>query len=508
MQKIWKSMRSVTKYDLLWWGIILLGVFLRLYQYFLNRSFWRDEASLALNIVDRSFGELMTLLDYHQAAPVGFLFVERFLILIFGNHDYVFRLFPLFAGILSIFIIYRLSRDHIGVAGLFSVLMFSISWWLIYYSSELKQYSGDVMIALLLVYLAGKCIKENVRSKDFILLGVVGFLVIWFSHPSVFTLAGVGLLLVVEKFSRKKYVPWIWILGIGAGWLVSFGLEYLVSLRHIVADGYLIDYWIKTYPPLPPWHDFEWYLNTYYYFLFYTITRADNLMALVTLFFTAVGALSLFIRKWKVAILFVSPLIITIIVSALQKYPLKGRFTLFITPFLLLLFAEGFRGIYGLVAKRNPKVASVFSGFLALLVVWSLLPVNIKSGISNDKDDIRPVLQHVAEHSQPDDIVYVYYRASPVVQYYQFFYKFGTDKIVYGEAGSTKRRTIESYEDDVHRLVGNQRVWFIFAGVYDCPNCDEEDTLSFYLEYIDNVGVPVDGINGVGANAFLYDLSP
>lgn len=501
-------MRSVKKFDVLWWGVILIGIFLRLYQYFLNRSLWGDEASLALNLVGRSFGELTTLLDYHQAAPVGFLFIERSLMVIFGNHDYVFRLFPLFAGIVSIFIMYRLSREYLGSAGLFSTFIFSITWWLIYYSSELKQYSSDVMIALYLVYLAGKCIKEDVRAKDFVLLGVIGFLAIWISHPSVFTLAGVGLVLVIEKFTRKKYVPWVWILGIGTGWLVSFGLEYLVSLQHIVADAYLIDYWEKAYPPLPPWHNITWYFDTYYYFLFYTLYRADNLMALITLFFTAAGVLSLFIRNWRVAILLVSPLIITIIVSALHKYPLKGRFILFFAPFIFFFLAESFHGIYRLISKWNPKVASIVSGLIALMVVWLLLPVNFESAISNYKEDIRPVLQHVAEHSQPGDVIYVFHRASTVVQYYRPFYKFGTENVFYGEASSSKRKTIERFEDDIDGLIGNQRVWFIFTGVSDCTNCEEDGTLRFYLDYIDNFGIAADSFNGVGAYAFLYHLSP
>ena len=46
-------------------------------------------------------GELTQLLDYHQAAPIGFLFIEKLSILVFGNHDYIMRLFPLLAGILA-----------------------------------------------------------------------------------------------------------------------------------------------------------------------------------------------------------------------------------------------------------------------------------------------------------------------------------------------------------------------------------------------------------------------
>jgi hypothetical protein len=75
MQRLWKRTKFYINSDYLWWGIILLGAVLRLRQYLLNRSLWADEASLAVNLVNRSFGELTELLDYHQAAPVGFLFI-------------------------------------------------------------------------------------------------------------------------------------------------------------------------------------------------------------------------------------------------------------------------------------------------------------------------------------------------------------------------------------------------------------------------------------------------
>ena len=101
MGRTWKRVQGFIKSEYLWWGVILIGIVLRLRQYLLNRSLWSDEASLAVNLVTRSFGELTQLLDYHQAAPIGFLFIEKLFIIIFGNHDYVMRLFPLFAGILA-----------------------------------------------------------------------------------------------------------------------------------------------------------------------------------------------------------------------------------------------------------------------------------------------------------------------------------------------------------------------------------------------------------------------
>jgi hypothetical protein len=507
MGRTWKRVQSAITSKYLGWGIILLGIVLRLRQYLLNRSFWADEASLAVNIVTRNFSELTHLLDYHQAAPIGFLFIEKLLIILFGNHDYVLRLFPLFAGILAIYLIYKIARTSFGAFGLFAVSMFSISWWLVHYSSELKQYTSDMTVALLLVYLAGNCLRERIETKNFLTLGIVGAFVIWISHPSVFILAGIGLVLFLEKLTRKDYASWYWILGIGLAWLTSFGLEYLISLRHIVADAYLINYWKKTYVPIPPWSDKHWFIDTFYSFLFFAFHRADNVMAIATLGLTAIGAVSLLTRNWKTALLVILPFVMVTIASALQRYPLKNRFMLFLVPFVLLLMAEGFRGIYWLVAKWKPIFAALFSGILTLAVVWQIAPITYEKAVSGERENIRPVLEYVAEHRMPNDIVYVFDKTDPVFQYYAPFYDLDSGDIMIGAFDTRKKVALQNFEDDVDSLLGNERVWFIFSEILDCVDCTDEGTQGFYLNHINKLGVILDSFEGSGANAFLYDLS-
>jgi hypothetical protein len=67
-------------------------------QYIADRSQWRDEAALALNIVNRSFIGLAQPLDGDQGAPLGFLFDEKLLTMLLGNTDYVLQIIPLIRG--------------------------------------------------------------------------------------------------------------------------------------------------------------------------------------------------------------------------------------------------------------------------------------------------------------------------------------------------------------------------------------------------------------------------
>ena len=230
-------------------------------------------------------------------------------------------------------------------------------------------------------------------------------------------------------------------------------------------------------------------------------------MAVITLVLSAIGATSLLIRDRKIALLIISPFVVAVIASGLQRYPLKNRFMLFLIPFALLLMAEGFRAIYRLLAKWRPDFAALFSGILVLAVIWQVVPNTYEKAISGQKDDIRPVLAYVAKNRLPGDIVYVFYRTNTTFQYYAPFYGLDTGNIIIGAQEARKRVALQNYEDDVLNLVGNERVWFLFSEVADCENCPEEDTLSYYLEFINPYGVVIDSYQGFGASAYLYDLS-
>ena len=136
--------------------IILIGLALRLRQYLSGRSLWLDEAMLALNIVQRDFGGLLKPLDYDQGAPLGFLMLEKLTTSLLGNGELTLRLPSVIAGCLALLFFYLLLKRFLSPVGLLPALaLFAISEQLIYYASELKQYTFDVFIllGLLLIFL-------------------------------------------------------------------------------------------------------------------------------------------------------------------------------------------------------------------------------------------------------------------------------------------------------------------------------------------------------------------
>ena len=157
------------------WGIVGFGITLRIVQYFHNRSLWLDEAMLALNIIDRSFAQLVMPLDYNQGAPIGFLLTEKLFVEIFGRSEYVLRLFPLLCGVISLFLFVNVARHFLELKSLVVATgIFAISYKLIFYSSDVKQYSSDVAIALALYALALHIQATGLNATKSVAFGMIG----------------------------------------------------------------------------------------------------------------------------------------------------------------------------------------------------------------------------------------------------------------------------------------------------------------------------------------------
>jgi predicted membrane-bound mannosyltransferase len=108
--------------------------------YLQNRNLLLDEANVARNLFERDFTGLVKPLNYEQYAPPVFLWVEKLNAILFGFSEYALRLYPLLAGIASVFVMYALLKRLVPMSALwFPLLLFVATHMLIRYSSELRQ---------------------------------------------------------------------------------------------------------------------------------------------------------------------------------------------------------------------------------------------------------------------------------------------------------------------------------------------------------------------------------
>jgi len=144
------------------WCIIAFGTLVRIAQFLYNRSLTEGEAALALNIINKSYTDLLQPLDHTQAAPVGFLFIQRFMVTLFGNTELAMRTFPLLTGITSLFLFYSIAKRILKPSALsFGLILFAAGDHLIYFASEVKQYSADVCWALCIILIALQLVQHR-----------------------------------------------------------------------------------------------------------------------------------------------------------------------------------------------------------------------------------------------------------------------------------------------------------------------------------------------------------
>ena len=179
--------------EALLWGLVVLGGLLRIVRYADNRSFWLDESMLGLNLIDRSAAELRSTLDYVQSAPYGFLLAQKGAIAVLGDSELALRVLPLVASLASLVVFALIARRLLApAAAVLAVSLMVFGEPFLYQSSEAKPYSTDILVSLVVVWLALRVDTTAARrsyATSVVLLAGAGALGVWVSYPSVFVLA-------------------------------------------------------------------------------------------------------------------------------------------------------------------------------------------------------------------------------------------------------------------------------------------------------------------------------
>lgn len=351
----------------LWAAVLLaLGLILRLRQYLFNRSLWLDEAYLATSFVDRDLGELLFHpLANGQVAPLGFLLLVKAVTSVLGTHDWSLRLLPLLSGVLSLVVAIPIARSVLPGALARSVFMGLMAFApvLVYYSSEFKQYQGDVLCSVLILWLSMRFRAEH-GPADGWKLALAGAACIWFSHASLFVLAGAGTVLWLEMAHRRQRAAWLAI--------TVVGLVYL-AMRH---TG------VAHHGEMPGWFDA---LNV-------------GLLAL-----TLLGSVALARLSRRVAGIFLVTLIAVLAASALHLYPFRSRLILFLLPLVYLALAALVQVIWQQTNRWRARPVAVGLA-LSLIFVMALPSWRVLRQPENAQD-IKGAMAHIAKHRQPGDHV-------------------------------------------------------------------------------------------------------
>ncbi len=477
--------------------LFILGIGLRLRQYLSGRSLWVDEAMLALNIVNRDFGGLLEPLDYDQGAPAGFLLIEKVFNLLFGRNEYSLRLFPLLAGLFSLWIFYLLLRRFTsGTSLLIAFALFAVNPRLIYYSSEVKQYIVDVAVTVTLLLIAVRLFERPSRMR-LGLLAASGLLALWLSHPAVFVLGGIGLALLLMYFQKRDYANLGLTAGMGISWLVNVGLLYSLTLRELRGNSYMREYWQAAFAPMPPWVDWNWFISSFNQNAdtHFAVTAAPWLLLVVML----AGWIILLRQTRYSGIAIGGVFLLALFASFLELYPSLERMVLFLLPVGLLLIGKALEAVTQRL--RGYPLASV----LVLFALGGCLlygPVTRTEELYTSSryfENIRPTMDYLKWAWREGDQLHLTYGAVAAFEYYAPMYRLDVGSYIPG-----RREDYGNPDAMLERLTplqGNRRVWVLMSHVYEKGNFNERE---FLLDHFSQVGKQEGGFHESGTSVFLY----
>jgi len=486
-------------------GLILLGILARLRQYLFNRALWLDEAMLALNIINRSFSGLLKPLGYDQGAPLGFLMALKLVVSLFGKSEYAFRLIPFLASCFALVLLYCWGRRLTGPLGLAFLLgVFTASYRLVSYAVEAKQYSSDMALTLALYLLAFHFFDSEPNQWDFVILAIGGSAALWFSHPVLFTLGGIGLVLLFKYFHTRDRQRLIYTLGTGLFWGTNFTILYFIQFRGLAKNYALTNFWAEYFMPMPPWSNWLWFKGTFSGLFHNPLGLAEPHNAILILFI--LGLAVLFHRHWQWSLTFIVSILLTLIASTIHKYPFGARMILFLMPGFALGIGEGIESVRKLFGRvKLPSMGWIVGVSLAGGLLFQPAAFGWENFAKPKKsEDIRPAMAFLAQNRKTGDVIYVYPGGVPAFRFYAAHYGFKEADFI---AGTGYDVPFQHYLDEIDRFIGQKRVWVLFSHLFENKGIDEK---AAFLDHLDQVGnkKKIFIIPGTSVYLYLYDLTP
>lgn len=389
------------------WAAIAVGIGLRLLSFAHNRPLYRDERSLLENLVRLPVFDFHTTLTEYQLAPPGFLALERMLVRLPGSDVLAARSFPLLCGIASLFL-FRAAARRFATAHAVPIAMglFALSDWLIYYSTEIKQYSCDLALTLstLLIAAGAPSGTEATGSgppatRRLLGLGVFGAIGVWFSYPLAFVLAGVGSYLFATAVIGRDRRTALGLTAVGLAWAISFGVCYLISHGMLDKGRFIWDWWDFAFFRIPP-HSIAELKFQLWQLLNILDSPSDvktPLRPLVTAFLALIlattGAISIG-RRWPGGLyLLTAPMACALAASAMRQYPFHGRLLIFLVPTVHILVSQG---VVAITRPGRVRLTAALGVFLLLQPAYDAAMHELGRPLNHDNfdshGDIRPDL--------------------------------------------------------------------------------------------------------------------
>jgi hypothetical protein len=433
--------------------LILAGAAFRIRAYLAADSLTHDEVCVVLNLMHRDFVGLGKPLDYQQAAPLGFLCLEKFIGTCLGFSELSMRVFPLLAGITLLPIIFFLLTDMLGPGPALAGLLLAASEpWLIKWSVDVKPYSSDALFSALMLWLMWRGYTRHWKPPTLPLLTLAGALALTLSFTGALVLAGGGLTIFAFEIYRRSWITARRLAVVGCIWALVLAANVALIDRPLIAEPYLQKYWIAQFMPMPPrsLHDLHWFVAAAHQA--FRTTMKFGWPPLAQAMFL-LGLLFLAQRTRPALLLILSPLPFALLASALREYPFGDRLLVYATPQAIVIISAALALLLSLRRRAATVLAPVL---LIALCAQNIFNDTIQLHHPPLDEPTKPILRTLASEFRPgDQIVLSRYSCRAFAYYAPSFGLAAVPTII---ADGLDPKTVQQ---QMAPLLGQPRVWII-----------------------------------------------
>ena len=357
--------------------VVVAGLAWRTVRFAQGRPLWGDEAALAASLITRDFAGLARPpLEYHQIAPLGFLWAELAAARAFGLNEWSQRVVAFLCGTAAFLVFVRFARRATdSLTALLAIAILAAAFYPVRHTVELKQYAGDMLVAVAAMALAWRASRGPASPWPWAGLALLAAVGVWLSFPAVFVIAGAIAFLGWKAIQTRSWRRFWGVAAVACVFAASFAAAYVLYLRPLAeASPHYFEeegtQWAAAFPPWEkPWLLPLWLLEVHTGNMLAYPYGGNHFGSAATTLLVIVGAVT-FWRGGRrdILALLLAPLALALAAACLRRYPYgsSARTMLYMAPSFCLLAGEGLRAILRLLAPKRLRSSVVRAAALAL----------------------------------------------------------------------------------------------------------------------------------------------
>ena len=418
--------------------VLAAGVVILVYQWAVARPMWLDEEMIAVNFRDRTLANLHGGLWLDQSAPLGWMYLQRLMFVMFGSSELVLRAVPAAFGVGTLITAYVLGRRYLNVAGATVLIaLCGLGHWISFHAGELKSYSADTFFGLLLPALtvfAADAVAGPAMLRWIVLWAAAAAVGHWLSLGALLVLPACAAVLAVslrlpagswakaghDAVGIRAYIVAMLVVG------VSVAAHYFLNIQHAQSNESLQQFWEFAFPPREdPAESARWLFGR----LAAIPSKPGGTSHIVAFWVAVVGGIAL-ARNRALAAIIGLVILSGLAFGVLRLVPLYERLSLWMVPSFYVAIAIGVNETIQLV-RQKPLSPRWLNAAIAGVVLVTALPVTadvIKTGLyelnvirivgGNHATDDRAAVRWLIEQRRPGDALVTTRHALPAVWWY------------------------------------------------------------------------------------------